>query len=300
MTSSTSYYSWIGNVGYALTIVVGLLFAAAVVRYIDDDKQTLFDNAWRKDGFCVTAADIPYWSSHDVCLYVDVLLALVTGILYYAFRNVTALKHPNTILATNVFGILGHGSAHGLLGYLLRSNTVSNSTESSSNDSATQQTQLLANFSLEKAMPYLILMFFWITLLKAVMPYVKWNIIILGAVLSVVGNILVPPQLGFTYVQTVLLVAFAVNQLLRPMIEKDFHYAVYAWVVGLPLLAVGWMESTQCTAFVQSYLYGHVVYDAFIPLSIMVWYGLCVFHYRDTQGWVIQQGQVVTKEKKTL
>jgi hypothetical protein len=116
---------------------------------------------------------------------------------------------------------------------------------------------------------------FWMCLIKASLPNVKTAtvaVVVLGAQFF---QLFVPNQFGFTYVQTVLMLAFSLNQLNRPTKEKDFSYALYAALVGLPVTMVGWMESTQCSAFVMDYLYGHVVYDAYIPCSMLVWYLTC-------------------------
>jgi hypothetical protein len=66
--------------------------------------------------------------------------------------------------------------------------------------------------------------------------------------------------------------------------EKDFSYALYPVLVGLPLSTfLGWLESTRSPAFVMdSYLYGRdVVYDAFIPCSMLSSIGI----WRATGHW---------------
>merc|ERR1719215_259494 len=81
-----------------------------------------------------------------------------------------------------------------------------------------------------------------------------------------------PSRFGFTYVQTVLLLLFSTNQLLLPAEEKGRSYALFGIIVSFPVSLVGWVESTQCSVFVKDYLYGHLVYDAYIPCSMLFWY----------------------------
>jgi hypothetical protein len=108
--------------------------------------------------------------------------------------------------------------------------------------------------------------------MKASMTNAPMVVVVVSALLANGLLTTVPPNLGFTTVQTILLVAFSCNQLLRPHDEKrDLHYVLFAWMVSFPLTLVGWMESTMCTAFV-----GHSGYDAYISLSLLAFYLLCI------------------------
>jgi hypothetical protein len=86
-----------------------------------------------------------------------------------------------------------------------------------------------------------------------------------------------PREFGFMYTQTVLLMASSINQLVRRKDEKNYQFALYPWLVGLPLIGIGWIESTLCLKFVKDKLYGHLIYDGYIPVSIAIWYLLCLW-----------------------
>ena len=100
-----------------------------------------------------------------------------------------------------------------------------------------------------------------------------------------VQNMCITGKFDFTYVQTVLMTCFSFKELLqRPRAEKEnISYPLFAAIVTLPLSYVGWMETTQCSSFVRDYLYGHVVYDAYIPISILMWYLLCYAHAKSSE-----------------
>jgi len=117
------------------------------------------------------------------------------------------------------------------------------------------------------------------------MGNLKNSQIVVAAAIVVAAQLFIPNIFGFTFTQTILMLAFSINQLCRNVKEKDFAYAMYPTLVGLPLTMVGWMESTQCTNFVRDMFYGHLVYDAFIPISMLVWYCWC---YARAKGYQVQ------------
>lgn len=109
---------------------------------------------------------------------------------------------------------------------------------------------------------------------------------------------LVPISLGFTYVQSVLLLTVAFYEMKAP--SKEPHYNDFSCLVHLPVSLVGWVEGMGCEGFVRGigesepqflniphssqssaarssqpttptlFAGGHVIYDAAIPLGIMV------------------------------
>ncbi|CAM9514659.1 unnamed protein product [Heterosigma akashiwo] len=107
------------------------------------------------------------------------------------------------------------------------------------------------------------------------MPQVSFPKVIAPLSLAALAlQLTVPPQLVSTYTQTVLLLAFGLNQLARPPADKGFPYAAYALIVSVPLGLVGWLETTGCSLGLLA-LGGHLLYDAYIPLSNLAFLGLC-------------------------
>jgi hypothetical protein len=307
LTCSDRFRLW-GDIGHVATLTSAVVFAVSVVALADrrvNDKEDavgetgnsnssssfhLFDAQWQRLGFCLAHPETPVFSSHAVCLYVDILLAAVMALTYWPHRNRTALRHANLIVSTNVSGTIGHGLAHGGLAYhLYQQQQQQQQTGMTIEDAAVQtnKTSIILHW-------FVLPLLFWPPLLKAAMSHAPLYVVAISALLANGLVAAVPSNLGFTAVQTILLVAFSLNQLLRPTDEKrDLHYVLYAWMVSLPVTLVGWMESTMCTAFVRSALYGHVVYDAYISISSLAFYRLCIRNANH------QQQQQEEEKKKT-
>jgi hypothetical protein len=316
LTSSDRLRVW-GDIGHVATLISTVVFAASVVTWVDqviekeDDAVVvgetgsisnnssstfpLFDTQWQRQGFCITHPETPEWSSHAVCLYVDVLFAIVLALIYWPHRNRSVLRHANLLVSTNVLGTIGHGLAHGGLAYhmyvqqqqLQQQQTGIANNEDVAAAVPTDETATLLNW-------FVFPILFWLPLMKAAMSNAPNYVVTILALLANGLVATVPDHLGFTVVQTILLVAFSLNQLLRPTDEKqDLHYVLYSWMVSFPLTLVGWMESTMCSLFVRSVLYGHVVYDAYIPVSALAFYLMCIRNANYHQ-------QEEEKKKKTL
>jgi hypothetical protein len=283
MTSSS--FTSLGDFGHAVTLLSTFAFTYMTGRYMNDPNDTFFDASWKRDGFCVAHAEVEYWNSHDVCLYVDVAMATLLGLVYLGLHKTPGMEAANTLLFSNIPGILGHGIGHGAVGKQIR--------ESGLEAASAVGTEFLADkTSMEIVQSLGLFLVFWAMLLKASMNNIQIKYLIPCVLVAMVGNALVPGNFGFTYVQTILLLAFSMNQLLRPSSEKDYFYATYPLFVGFPLTLVGWMESTQCSNFVRDYMYGHVVYDAYIPIATLVWYLVC---YARVQGITVQKLDKTTK-----
>jgi hypothetical protein len=285
MTSSSSFFTSLGDSAHAVTLVSTLAFTYMAGRYMNDSNDTFFDASWKRDGFCVAHAEVEYWNSHDVCLYVDAAMAALLGLVYLALHKMPGMEAANALLFANIPGILGHGIGHGLVGKQIREFGLEAASPSFS-DLVANQT------SMEIAQALGLFLVFWAGLLKASMNNIQTKYLIPCVLVAIAGNTLVPANFGFTYVQTILMLAFSINQLLRPASEKDYVYATFPLFVGFPLTLVGWMESTQCSNFVRDYMYGHVVYDAYIPIASLAWYLVC---YARVQGANVQKRGKTTK-----
>jgi hypothetical protein len=285
MKHSPSFYAFVGNAAHSLSLVSTLVFAYAVVVYIDQqDDKSFFDAQWKEQGFCIAAPDVPYWTSHDLCLYVDTVAALLLGLAYYALHSATGMESANAIVFPGIPGVFAHGLGHGALAAAMRSMTKEDIAAKSSFELLSGKTTAEAVAML---LPFVI---FWLCLLKASMPNVRMYVVAGLSAVALIGNLIVAQNLGFTYVQTILLLCFSGNQLLTVPSKKDFAYAMYPVLVSLPLSLVGWMESTQCQAFVRERMFGHVVYDAFIPFGMMTFYLLCYIQATGTTTTSVPHG----------
>mmetsp|Transcript_24495 Transcript_24495/g.37266 ORF Transcript_24495/g.37266 Transcript_24495/m.37266 type:complete len:274 (-) Transcript_24495:345-1166(-) len=252
----------IGDVAHYACIANSAIFAFSVVML--NESSSLFDDEWRIDGFCVFNKDVPFMNSHDLCLYFDTISAIAAGALYYSLKDISGMEPANELVKFNIFGIFAHGVGHGAISQKIRNGVAMSS--------SADVTETFANKSLlELVQHHGLLYFFWVFLLKSTMPKCSFGKVVPLAIVVAGIMALVPPQLAFTYVQTILLVAFSLDQLSRPDEEKDKTYALYALVGGCPVIAIAWLESTQCTNFIMN-MGGHFVYDAYIPIAIISFY----------------------------
>lgn len=266
---TSSFYSYAGDAGQVLAIASALAFAFMAGNYMPDPTSTFFDTQWKQEGFCVTNRDIPYWNSHDMCLYVDTIMAVLAGLLFLAWRNDPGMDQANVIFKANIPGVLLHGVGHAALGKAIRDGTMNlEDGRKLVIESAMAQNES----TLRLGLSFLPLVSFWYALSKASMPNVSNKFTFAAALLVTYCQLWIPNDFGFTYTQTILILEFSINQLFRPKEEKDLAYFLYPVMVGVPLTMIGWMESTMCSTMVRDWFYGHLVYDAYIPLSMMAWY----------------------------
>jgi hypothetical protein len=285
---------WVGDASHVISLIGTITFAAAVMYEVSglqsrkaaagsgsttnsnaSNSTRIFDPAWvETGGFCIANANESYGNSHDMCLWVDTCLALMCCVLYALWRKVPGMASANTLFQAGIPGVLVHGMVHGFAGNDFRKKYQAQiSSSNKENVFLDDSTDLLSHGWLPP-LDYNVVghYLFWIFMFKAAMPNIRFSWITLLSVVVGYTQIWVPQIYGFTYTQTVLLLAFSINQLARPRAEKDWAYALYPVFVGLPLIVVGWMESLACHDWVGPYLYGHVVYDAYIPLAMMAWY----------------------------
>merc|ERR1711862_50632 len=70
--------------------------------------------------------------------------------------------------------------------------------------------------------------------------------------------------------------------------EKTMEYGLFPLLVAAPLSLIGWIESTTCSWF-AIHIGGHLIYDAYIPISIILYYQIC---------WYINHNLQTTKSKQ--
>jgi hypothetical protein len=269
-----SSYALIGDMTHVIVLLSTISFAVMVGLQLNSTASGIFDPIWKEQGFCVSNPDKRFFTSHDMCLYFDVLASGVLGLVYWKLQKSPGMEIPNAYMKSGIPGIVGHGIGHGAIAAGIR--------ELKDETGESKMETLMEHISKEPtpmkiASSVIPLVLFWMLLLKGTMPNVKeWSTVATIMVPVFIIQMFVPNQFGFTYVQTVLMVAFSGNQLaLKPDKKDNIAYALYPVVVGFPLTLVGWMESTQCTAFVRDFLYGHLIYDGYIPVAMLFWYVFC-------------------------
>lgn len=312
-SNSTLSYARIGDAAYIVSLMSTLTLGYMVLtpRLVHRPHHTdrILDPVWKEHGFCITHPEIPFWSSHDVCLYVDVLAALL---LYGVYRvlgrpnetttTTSSMKMTNQALLNGLPGIVGHGIAHASIAAVIRRQSNSRAAEandgaswlnattmmkesvsssSSSSSFATETSwQVWRHLNGPQALTQLLVsILFWWGMFYSILPQAKRTMMGVMIAATIYIQLYVPNQLGFTYVQSVIVAVAALKELSKTPAEKNqFSYALAPVVIAIPVTLVSWMESTHCSAFVRDYLYGHVVYDVSIPLTTLIWYVLCYYY----------------------
>lgn len=263
--------SWnkVGDFCNLLSICNAALFAVTVVFRGD----LVFDPVWRQDGFCVSNKEVPFWNSHDLSLYIDIIGSIVLLVLYYAFKGTPGMGVAEEFVKMNILGVLGHGLAHGGIAKLIREDLSHNSPVNSTIITTTND----VNKDI-KIGQIIVVSFFWISLLKGALPKQSLTkTIIPMTVVTMILQSHVPGQYDFTYVQTILLLSSSLSELLRPAEEKiTIQYGLFPMMVALPLGVVAWIESTQCSKFVLD-IGGHLIYDGYIVVSLIGYFLTCLF-----------------------
>eukprot|EP00978_Attheya_sp_CCMP212_P011261 scaffold27679_cov49-Attheya_sp.AAC.3 len=270
-----SSYAFIGDMTHVIVLLSTIIFAVMVGLQMNSAAIGIFDPIWKEQGFCISNPDKRFFTSHDMCLYFDVLASGVLGLVYWKLQKSPGMEIPNDYMKSGIPGIVGHGIGHGAIAAGIRA--LKDETGEESEMGTLMEQFLKEPTPLKIAFSVIPLVLFWLTLLKGTMPNVKkWSTVATIMVPVFIVQMFIPNQFGFTYVQTVLFVAFSGNQLaLKPDKKDNIAYALYPVVVGFPVTLVGWMESTQCTAFVRDFFYGHLIYDAYIPVAMLFWYVFC-------------------------
>mmetsp|Transcript_23742 Transcript_23742/g.51307 ORF Transcript_23742/g.51307 Transcript_23742/m.51307 type:complete len:334 (-) Transcript_23742:93-1094(-) len=280
-STRNSHHAMVGNVLNASILLASLLYVAVVIHFTQPGKRGVLDNEWKEDGFCIHNKEVPYWSSFDTCLYVDVFFSAVLGILYWKWRESPGMKAPSKNILMIIMGTLGHGIAHGVEAIKFRDGRYEE--EKALEDVETPSFSFLVLFWA----------FFWFPLLKATMGNINSFKVAMIAVAvnwgpGFAGGL--KKELGFPYVQTVINVAFHLSQLALSSKEKQQREYMMLSLVNLIPCLVSWNEALFCSSYFKS-AGGHVWYDASIIISYIVFY---------VDGYRVSSTQLLGTKQKTV
>jgi len=272
-------YTTFGNVCQAVGAVSVLLYTILVLFFAKPGQpgSELFDQQFVQDGYCIINKDIPYWSSHDLCFYWDVLLVMIGGIVYHALKDSgPAMKESDEIFKFTILSHLMHAMAHGFLGHHDRTMNEDEKTSSISE-------KYLAMGMMELTMNVLVGLAFWFVMLKAIMYKTSNSSIALASIPAFAGIIFVRTNMTLGYVQAVIAMAAASEKLNDSKVEKNFDYCALS-VASMAISLVPWIESVACES-VASKFGGHLMYDLSIPIFFMVAYVTSWIHFnKDLNG----------------
>ena len=252
----SNHYKLVGDVINTLVLVGSLAYLLVAVRFTLPGAEGVVDEHWKKDGFCIQNSDVPYWSSFDTCLYVDVVFSVIIGIMYLSWKDVPGMEVSSSSVPSLIVSTLGHGIAHGGMALKLR-------------DGSYQQQQQLPDVPLWQKLAMCGI--FWFPLLKASLPKMNSHHVVAISAIAMYGSGFVKKELGFPYVQTIVVSAFQASQLMLTPEEKSIREYMMSSLPIVPTIVVAWSEMLFCDSFFRS-IGGHLLYDASIVLSFTVYY----------------------------
>ena len=214
----------LGHVANAVMLVSTGLFWLPLL--LPRSFPYISSQSYAKEGFCVMdPPEAPLLNSHLLCFYFDTLAAAAFALLPSSMMRYSGVSK----LRTNAVGIFGHGVGHLFL-YL---NSPLSSASSFLDQPLHMQVAILL-FSIS---------FFYMFFLS-IPPLPKAHVAPLAILAGVPLNTLIPPQLSFSYVQTVLLCTSCFYESVQR--DKPTHYTSYSVIVHLPVSFVGWLEVRAC------------------------------------------------------
>jgi hypothetical protein len=263
-TTISSFYTQWGTVAHVSVLVASLLYAAFILYFATEPGGV--DDIWRKDGFCISSKIVPYKSSFDWCLYIDVAVSLLLGVLHHFWSKIPSMKNASKIVPMVIAGTVAHGAAHGFQAAGFRQGK--------------EMIQGVEDVPLWKSL--LFCAFFWYPLLQASLMKVPSHIVAVLALVVTYAPLWMgglPQQFGFGYIQTILSMSFHISQLMLKRDEKQRReYFTLPLIAAMPSVLVAWVEALYCDAFFKS-LGGHAIYDASIIVGFTVFYLDCYrFH----------------------
>merc|ERR1712196_760719 len=87
-------YKIAGDIINVSVLVSSIVYASTVVYFTSSrpsDYNNIIDDEWKKDGFCIANMDVPYWSSFDTCVYVDLGFSFVLYLLYRSWKDIPGM-----------------------------------------------------------------------------------------------------------------------------------------------------------------------------------------------------------------
>lgn len=221
-----------------LVLVSSVFYVLTVVYFTLPGAQGVVDEYWKRDGFCIQNIDVPYWSSFDTCLYVDVIFSAVLATMYLSWKDIPGIESANANVPAVIFSTLRHGIAHGVMAIQFRDGSYHQR-----QDDNTKSEEIFLP-ALWKMLVYCVL--FWFSFLKAAIPKMENNYIVVLAAIATYGNLFVKKELGFAYVQTIVNISFHISQLMQSSEEKNRREHMTMPLANVLPTVVAWNKVLFC------------------------------------------------------
>lgn len=244
-----------------LSLVLNICMTSAAM--LSWPSKSAYDSWWTTSGFCVVEdASVPT----ELWCY----LSLTTSaIIAFSFtRNNNQLKEANPLLLERIQKSVGANAAHGFgHAFLWFVGDATPQLELSLRPSA------IANI--------LMLIAFWVGALRSVAG-VSTNLAASMSIIVLIAQyaLRVPPELAFTYSQSVILFGGSFEQLRRrdEYSKRDGFLFFAVSLYYLPLFALYFLEMFLCSRSLLSELGGHAVYDLHLAvLPFVMYYAVTAF-----------------------
>jgi len=266
----------LGNAFHALNLVLIAGYGWLLYQESHKGETSVLDPKWLETGFCEPARDIPYWTTHDLSGYTLLVISLLGMAIVRSMRNSSkedenrGMKAADNLVFYAILGALGHAAGHLLISNATRLGFYPAGHMTPLDDIRNDPLWII----LAKIGPSYPL--FWMPLVRTYMhnTAAKGRVPLVAAA-CMLGSLFLPMKFGFAYTQSVLFAGLSVDQLWAQN-EKGFEYALWPVMTVIPSAIFSWVEATGCTTHpLMTNFGGHVMYDAFMATSFVLFYLVC-------------------------
>jgi len=251
MNITDKEFIYAGEIAHYVALLLNVILTS--VAMLGLPNRSAYDSWWRSDGFCVVEGnEVP---TEIICFFS--LTASAVSLYFFSGHHGTQLKESSPLLLQRLqaytFGNFAHGFGHIFLWFMGASPPLEISL----------QPAALANI--------LMLMMFWVGTLRSVVLLPTNNAAVAAvAILGIQWMLGVPPELAFTYSQSVILLANSLDQLRKKndyLNGGDGFFFFGVALYHLPLFPMYYLEMFSCSDSVLSKLGGHAVYDVYVGIA---------------------------------
>mmetsp|Transcript_19939 Transcript_19939/g.30805 ORF Transcript_19939/g.30805 Transcript_19939/m.30805 type:complete len:296 (-) Transcript_19939:1650-2537(-) len=281
--------STVGNIGHTLNISCILIYVSIVFIFGQQRNDAsskmlggVLDKRWEEEAHC-RSRDATIAQSHLDSAVATTLIFFLFVIYFLKGKKKTSVSKLSISNAADMeivdnymmYALLAvpHAFAHFLIYTGLMLGVYPNGEMRGIDDLRESSITMI----LSKSLPVFVV---WSFLLKSYMQSSGWLIILIIASSTVSGFLYIPFKFGLTFVLCILFFGHSLDQLFFIRREKKtFAYAIYPYVMVLPIFVLSILECTQCSSSVYWAAHGHVIIDAFMALSYPIFYAFCSIYY---------------------
>ena len=280
-------WKFIGNLAHCVNIVLVFCYGLSVLVYGKQlqDSGRILDERWLEEGFCKPENT----GVEQMHLDSGLTLALISfPFIVYLYRTSRrdSLKHYDDgdeysemfavkkFINSAMVGVIGHALGHFIILESIRVGIYPQADLTGIDDMKNDSIGLI----LRKLLPGYV--FFWVPLISSYMQNASWVLVLLFAQVALLGSLHVPLKFGFAFAQCFFFFGLSLDQLFCVSADKKtFAFALYPLITVLPSITFSLAEATSCSSLPLMKAYGHVVYDAYMGVSYIMYYGICQKYY---------------------